>query len=353
MTAKAKEDIIRQWKQFFVSKGIEQKLVDSYMSYINKLLDKNVPPIFDFRHLCLLLGIDKIKLAAMVNCPDKYYREFQIPKRSGGLRTISAPYPSLKYVQRWIYDNILKQIKVHGCAHGFVPERSILTNASIHAGQRYMLKMDLKDFFPSIPVSWVIQLFSSLGYKHTVAFYLASLCCYGGRLSQGSPVSPVISNIVAMHLDRRLYRIAKKFNLRYSRYADDIAFSGEVIAVKFIDYVKTIILECGFVVNEQKIHLYKEHGNKILTGISLATGSPRLPRDYRRQLEKELFYINKYGFRSHVAHNRIRQPHYLESIIGKIGYWLMVEPDNTFARQMQDKLIDEYHNIIMASDNYE
>ena len=346
MKAKERKEISRQWEQFFISKGIEEKLTEAYMLYIKKLLDKNLPPIFDFRHLCLLLGINKADLAVMINSPDRYYREFQIPKRSGGLRTITAPYPSLKYVQRWIYDNVLKHIKVHGCAHGFVSGRSILTNANIHVGQHYMLKIDLKDFFPSIPIHRVIQLFSSIGYKHQVSFYLASLCCYDGRLAQGSPVSPVISNIVAIHMDRRLYRLAKQFGLKYSRYADDIAFSGEMIAVKFIEYVKRIIQECGFVINERKIRLYKEHGNKIVTGVSLATGTPRLPRDYRRRLEKELYYINKYGLRGHIAHNKIRQPHYLESIIGKIGYWLMIEPNNIFAKQIQDKLIKEYRRKI-------
>lgn len=85
-------------------------------------------------------------------------------------------------------------------------------------------------------------------------------------------------------------------------------------------------------------------GNKILTGISLATGKPRLPRDYRRKLEKDLYFIAKYGLNSHISHNKIRNPHYLESLLGKIGYWLMIEPDNLFAKQMREKLIKEYND---------
>ncbi len=342
MNTREQNIILDNWEQFYDSKGVESELTKVYMAYVEKLVKQSLPPIFDFRHLSLLLNINEYDLASIVNSPNSYYRTFDIPKKKGGFRTITAPHSSLKNIQKWIYYNILNNIKIHGCAHGFAPSKSILTNANVHINQKYLLKIDLKDFFPSIPMSYVLQLFKSLGYTSKVAFYLSSLCCYDGCLAQGSPVSPVISNVIAKHLDRRLYRIAKKYNLKYSRYADDIAFSGECISVKFIEYVKGIITDCGFLVNDNKIRLYKEYGNKILTGLSLATGVPRLPRDYRRSLEKELFYINKYGIKGHISHNKIRTSNYLESILGKVRYWLMIEPNNTFAQQMYEKLFAEY-----------
>ena len=342
MNTREQNIILDNWEQFYDSKGVESELTKVYMAYVEKLVKQSLPPIFDFRHLSLLLNINEYDLASIVNSPNSYYRTFDIPKKKGGFRTITAPHSSLKNIQKWIYYNILNNIKIHGCAHGFAPSKSILTNANVHINQKYLLKIDLKDFFPSIPMSYVLQLFKSLGYTSKVAFYLSSLCCYDGCLAQGSPVSPVISNVIAKHLDRRLYRIAKKYHLRYSRYADDIAFSGECISVKFIEYVKEIITDCGFLVNDNKIRLYKEYGNKILTGLSLATGVPRLPRDYRRSLEKELFYINKYGIKGHISHNKIRTSNYLESILGKVRYWLMIEPNNTFAQQMYEKLFAEY-----------
>ena len=342
MNTREQNIILDNWEQFYDSKGVESELTKVYMAYVEKLVKQSLPPIFDFRHLSLLLNINEYDLASIVNSPNSYYRTFDIPKKKGGFRTITAPHSSLKNIQKWIYYNILNNIKIHGCAQGFAPSKSILTNANVHINQKYLLKIDLKDFFPSIPMSYVLQLFKSLGYTSKVAFYLSSLCCYDGCLAQGSPVSPVISNVIAKHLDRRLYRIAKKYNLKYSRYADDIAFSGECISVKFIEYVKGIITDCGFLVNDNKIRLYKEYGNKILTGLSLATGVPRLPRDYRRSLEKELFYINKYGIKGHISHNKIRTSNYLESILGKVRYWLMIEPNNTFAQQMYEKLFAEY-----------
>lgn len=338
MKVKEYQNTVMEWDSFFTSCGVEEVFKEKYMEYVSGLLSKKLPPIFDFHHLSGLLGVSEDFLAAAVHAPESFYRTFEIPKHSGGKREITAPYPSLKYVQTWIYKNILSQAKVHGCAHGFIYKRSILTNASMHAHQRYMLKMDLKDFFPSIPKEWVIQLFNSLGYEGQVSYFMASLCCYEDALPQGSPASPAISNIVAMHLDRRLYRLAKRFDLRYSRYADDIAFSGEAISPQFIKYASDVITDCGFKVNLSKTRLYGEKGNKIITGISLSTGVPRIPRHYRRQLEKELHYVDKYGLEGHMSHAKIKNPRYLESLIGRVGFWLMIEPDNVFARQMQGKL---------------
>lgn len=342
MTKKEQKIVISKWKSYFEEVGIEHHLVLAYLEYVENLVKKDVPPIFDFFHLCRLIGVQTSFAASVLNSPSHFYREFEIPKRSGGKRKITAPYPSLKFIQSWIYDNILARAKVHGCAHGFVCHKSILTNAYVHQNQKCLLKIDLKDFFPSIPFNWVIKVFKDMGYENQVAYYLASFCCLDGSLPQGSPASPIISNIIALHMDRRLYRLAKKFNMKYSRYADDIAFSGEDISVSFVEYVIKIIEDCGLVVNEKKIRLYREHGNKILTGVSLATGVPKLPRSYRRSLEKELYYINKYGLSGHIQHSRIRKDNYLESILGKVGYWLMIEPNNNFAQTMHDKLFREY-----------
>ena len=213
MNTREQNIILDNWEQFYDSKGVESELTKVYMAYVEKLVKQSLPPIFDFRHLSLLLNINEYDLASIVNSPNSYYRTFDIPKKKGGFRTITAPHSSLKNIQKWIYYNILNNIKIHGCAHGFAPSKSILTNANVHINQKYLLKIDLKDFFPSIPMSYVLQLFKSLGYTSKVAFYLSSLCCYDGCLAQGSPVSPVISNVIAKHLDRRLYRIAKKYNL--------------------------------------------------------------------------------------------------------------------------------------------
>lgn len=342
MRKKELEIAVNEWRKFYECKGIKQEMVDVYMSYVTPLLEKDIPVIFDFEHLSLLLRLERSFLATIVNAPESFYRQFSIPKRSGGLREINAPYPSLKYVQTWINENVLSKVPVHGCAHGFVNKKSIVTNVRPHVGKPYLLKIDLKDFFPTISINLVIQVFRKLGYTPVVSFYLASLCCYEGVLPQGSPASPTLSNIVAKHMDRRLYRLARRFGYVYTRYADDIAFSGDEIPVTFIKYVKGIIEDCGFTVNEKKVRLYGLNGNKILTGISLAGGKLRVPRDYRRKLEIELFYIKKYGIDAHMNHMKIRRYNYLESIMGRVDFWRMVEPNNKFAASMSDYLHEEY-----------
>jgi RNA-directed DNA polymerase len=121
------------------------------------------------------------------------------------------------------------------------------------------LKLDLKDFFPSINLNRIIFVFKSLGYPNKIAFYLASICSYNESLPQGAPTSPILSNIIAKQLDKRLISLAKKYSLKFTRYADDLTFSGKKIPAKFIEYIKNIIEDEGFVVNESKTRLYKNN----------------------------------------------------------------------------------------------
>jgi RNA-directed DNA polymerase len=337
----SKRKIISYWKTSFERAGVRAELIESYMGYINPLVAKEVPIIFDFDHLSLLLGRSKTYLASVINSNVSHYRSFKIPKRNGGERTITSPYPALMECQIWIYENILKKIKIHPAAQGFTFRKSIITNATIHLEQAQFLKIDLKDFFPSIKINEIITVFKSLGYTHRVSFYLAAICCYGEELPQGAPTSPMISNIVASHLDNRLFKFSKRFNLKYTRYADDLAFSGENIPIKFLEYISNIVEESGFLINEKKTVLQKKKGKRILTGISIAESTLLLPRDYKRKLKQELHYILRFGVISHIRKRKIRNPNYTLSIIGKLRFWLSVEPDNSFAQNALLKLNSE------------
>jgi RNA-directed DNA polymerase len=324
---------INYWKSGFEKSGIKPELAEEYLVYIKQLLKNNVPIIFDFNHLCLLLGRNQAYLASVINSNTSHYREFEIPKRSGGKRIISAPYPALLDCQTWIYENILKKIKIHSSAHGFTFNKSIISNSKVHVGQNHFLKIDLKDFFPSITINQVITIFKSLGYTHKVSFYLASICCFGDVLPQGAPTSPMLSNIVSITLDKRLMSYAKKFNLRYTRYADDLAFSGESIPVKHIEYITNIINSCCFLVNDKKTFLQQNKHKRIVTGISISESEIKVPREYKRKLKLEIHCIRKHGIAGHIRKIKIRNPDYLLSIIGKIHFWLSVEPNNSFAKQ--------------------
>lgn len=352
MRKKELDIILAQWRRECAKNGMRPHEIARYLDYIGKLIKQDLPPIADMRHLSLLMGIDYGHLSATVHAAERFYREFDIPKRSGGTRTITAPYPSLKYMQKWIYDNILASRDTHLCAHGFVRKRSILTNAVAHENCGALLKMDIENFFGSIPQNYVINYFSKeLGYSNNVAWILSEICCLDGFLPQGAPTSPALSNLISLSLDRRLYRLAKRFNLKYTRYADDIAFSGKEIPQTFIKYVTSIAQNCGFKINPGKTRLYGKGGSKIIAGVSLATGKPRIPRDYRRKLRQELHYVEKYGLKGHMQHNRIRKANYPDSLLGKINYWLSIEPDNAFALKMRQKIYSEIYNEPCVSDH--
>ena len=318
------------WMNAYESAGINPSYVNIYMEYVDLLLMKDMPVIFDLDHLCMLLGVRKDYLCSVIYSPESHYRHFSIRKHSGGLREITAPYYTLKKIQRWILDNILINIKVHRCAHGFKSQKSIITNVKQHVGREDLLKIDLKDFFPTIGKDRIVRVFQEIGYTKEVSFYLASICCYEEVLPQGAPTSPILSNIVSHHMDNRLYRLARKLDFHYTRYADDMGFSGQHIKPAFIGYVTQIITECGFIINEKKVRLYHSKGNKILTGISLANGQMRLPRKTRREWEKDFYYILRYGIESHVLKKGNRNIHYVQTLQGRLNFWAMVEPYNPF-----------------------
>lgn len=331
MTEKQLKETLSYWQAFYIRKGVPYYFAELCLDYASILLKQDLPVIFDYHHLCLLLGLEEDYINSVVYGAKNHYRDFRIKKKSGGYRELSAPHYTLKYVQSWIYCNILSKVKVNYCAHGFRPKKSILTNANVHVKGKCLLKLDMKDFFPSITMNQVISVFHNLGYSKKVSFYLAAICCVEDCLPQGAPTSPALSNIIAFHLDNRMLGLCKKMEYHYSRYADDMAFSGEYIKPDFVDSCRKIIEECGFTLNENKVKLYKGDGAKLLTGLSLANEKVRLPRDYRRTVEADLYYIKKYGLAEHMKRNKIKNPHYLESMIGKVEYWLMVEPNNSFA----------------------
>jgi RNA-directed DNA polymerase len=215
---------------------------------VEKLRQSNLPEFRSEWELAEWLDINLHRLRWFTH--DKpadtvwHYVRYTIPKSNGGKRTILAPKPELKAIQRKILSALLERTTVSPMAHGFVKERSIITNAKQHVGREYVLRLDLKDFFPSITFKRVRGMFISLGYSFAVASVLALLCTEYHRepfdrdgtiyhvsigkrhLVQGAPTSPSLSNLIAYHLDYRLHGLATKRNFTYTRYADDLIFFG-------------------------------------------------------------------------------------------------------------------------------
>jgi RNA-directed DNA polymerase len=221
--------------------------------------------------------------------PEERYTPFEIPKRSGGMRLIHSPRGLVRQMQATLAPRLQAIYNAHPNAHGFIKARSVLTNARIHVGQRLVLNVDLQDFFPSINFGRVRGLFMkppfSLG--PAAAAVLAQLCTHRNGLPQGAATSPILSNFVASDLDRKLTRIAKETNTRYSRYADDITFSGNqaslpptlvefapaeedgALKVRVGEALERAIASSGFSVNHGKVRLQKRHERQTVTGLNV------------------------------------------------------------------------------------
>lgn len=330
-----------QWRAHFKSRGIDEETARLYLSYIRSLVKKKVPVIFDREHLANLLGRTRQFLATASTTPHYFYRSFNIPKRSGGVRSIDAPYRSLLECQRWINDNILTPIPVHRSASAYLRNKSIRDNVAPHLGPREVLTIDLQNFFPSIPLARVIAVFLEIGYTKEVSLTLARLCCLGGVLPQGAPTSPTLSNIICRRLDNRIARLAAKVELSYTRYADDICLSGQRIPDGFAGSLSRIVKSEGFAINDKKTRRYSAANNvKMVTGLNVAANAPKLPRSFKRDVSLALYHINKHGLRSHLAKLKIHDPAYLDRLFGKIGYWLFIEPENQRANTFRQLLLD-------------
>ncbi len=231
-----------------------------------------------------------------------HYVTFAVPKRSGGVRLIHAPKRRLKALQRRLVDLLVSQLPVSAHAHGFVTARSIKTGAAPHVGKRVVLKLDLKDFFPSVTLVRVRGLLIAPGYGYPVAATLAVLMTEAERQPvevegtvfhvpvgprvcvQGAPTSPGLCNAVLLRLDRRLAGLARRYGYTYTRYADDLTFSGDDL--KSLERVRALateyIREEGFEVNREKTRVQRKGGAQRVTGVTVNAGLGLSRRERRR-----------------------------------------------------------------------
>ena len=281
-----------------------------------------------------LLGVEVNRLEEILNNVSGHYQEFWMRKRSGGYRMISAPDKDLQAIQSTIYSRILSSVTiVHPAAVGFRCGRSVVDNAAPHVGKRYVLKMDIHDFFGSIRSPRVRQTFKKIGYPENVSKVLGALCCLHRHLPQGAPTSPALSNIVGYEMDRKLAALAAEYGVTYTRYADDLTFSGDVFPKEqIIPQVKRIIRDEKFEPNHKKTHFMNQSSRKIITGVSVASGVKlTIPKSKKREIRKNVYFILTKGLAEHQRRIGSHDPAYLKRLIGMLCYWRAIEPDNTYA----------------------
>jgi hypothetical protein len=280
------------------------------------------------------------------NNPKRYFL-FQIKKKKAGeFRNISAPNPGLKCIQRCINVLLLEHFTPHPSATGFVCEKSIVDNARVHLGQSFIYNIDLKDFFPSIKAGRVfvrLQTPPFLFDKQTASL-ITDLCCHNGALPQGAPTSPTLTNIICERLDWRLSKLAQRYGLHYSRYADDITFSGMINVFHddghFIGELRHYISKEGFVINDDKTRLRSLYQRQEVTGLTI-NKKPNVTQKYVKQIRAMLNNWEKGGYdyaqtkflELYHPQKHVQNRHYIENVIsGKLDYLKMVKgaTDSTY-----------------------
>ncbi|RMR37940.1 hypothetical protein ALP36_02005 [Pseudomonas syringae pv. coriandricola] len=334
-------------------------------------------PIFTLKHLAVLSATPYVVLREIVgrnatSTKDQPYRIFWIRKRiaktgeAQRLRTICVPTPILLRVQRYIHERILVHLPVHPASIAYNPGRVMVEDVAIHCGCRWLIKVDIKNFFEAIPEQMVYRVFRQAGYPALISFEMARLCTrvpmpfaregpfnfalnrpgrysitsyskqLQGSLPQGSPSSPLLANLCSRLLDESIEELALRHGLIYTRYADDIALSsgdksfGRGRARHIIRKVYAIMRDCGFAPNLAKTVVVPPGGRKVLLGLYVDTDRPRLSREFRYKLEQHLHFCLRPDVGA-VAHSKRRGFDavlgFRNHVRGLIAFAIQVDPD--------------------------
>lgn len=307
---------------------------------ITRAANPNVPPILTLNHLAYQVGVPYDLLRSVVarggESGQTFYRVYKVKKNDAGhargrTRTICVPSPLLLKTQRWIHENILIQGRFHEAACAYRPKAKIFDAASVHCEARWMVKMDVTNFFESILEPKVYRVFRAFGYQPLVALELTRLCtrlrnsspirsfaapmridAYNsgrlGHLPQGAPTSPLLANLASYVLDLELTEIAVAHEMSYTRYADDITFSTSSLgwsrkkAVDLLEAGHIRLRAHGFSPNHAKAHIVAPGARKIVLGLAVDREVPRLTKQFKNKLRAHIYYLQRYQLSNSPPH---------------------------------------------------
>ena len=278
--------------------------------YNESLRIKKFKTINDKNDLLYILNISNEKYNYLIYKKQYPYMEFYLQKKSGGVRRILAPCSDLKKVQRDLNVILMNNYNFNDeIVHGFIKNHSIKTNAIVHKDAKYIVNIDLKNFFDTIHFGRVRGMFMGYPFEFSnyVATNLAKIACYEKKLPQGAPTSPTISNIICYRMDRELMHLCKKYKCKYTRYADDITISTKMLKLpieiaKFednntilSDYITSIIKKEGFIINHEKLKIRTTANRQEVTGL-IVNKKINVKKIYIKNLRAILHNVSKYGF---------------------------------------------------------
>ena len=291
--------------------------------YTNKTVIESLdlPLMESFEDLVRYLRLSERLVFWLVSSDSNRYTVFRIPKSSGDFRIIHSPVYSLKTVQRWILDNILYKIRISPFSFGFCVDGKgspLVRVAEKHKNNLYVLKIDIKDFYPSISRQKVYNQFVNIGYNSCIASLLTSLCITDDCLPQGAVTSAYLANIVCRNLDYRIAGYCNRRDIVYTRYADDLTFScdNRDALKKVHGMVKKILLSEGFSINSKKTMFLSPKVQKRVLGITINDNSIKAPKELKR-LVRSMVY-NSFLTKDYSCNDRIK---------GYIAYIDSIEPN--------------------------
>lgn len=269
---------------------------------------------------------------------EKNYKIYKIKKRNGKYRNICEPSSNLKQIQKRILTNILNNKSISKYAKAYHKGVGLKDNAIPHINKEMILKLDIKDFFENISfVDIYNSCFSIEYFPKSVGMILTYLCTYDNHLTQGSPTSAYISNLVMKEFDEELGNWCNLKNISYTRYSDDMTFSGEFNPGELIVKVRKMLYKLGLELNNNKIHIVHKSSSQKVTGI-VVNEKLQVNIKYRNKIRQEIYYIKKFGLISHMKKSdiNIESKKYLNKLYGRILYVLQInEYDKEFIKYKQ------------------
>ena len=269
---------------------------------------------------------------------EKNYKIYKIKKRNGKYRTIYEPNSILKKIQKQILVNILNNKSISKYAKAYHKGIQLKDNAIPHINKEMILKLDIKDFFENISFLDIYNSCFPIEYfPKSVGMILTYLCTYDNHLTQGSPTSAYISNLVMKEFDEELGNWCNLRNISYTRYSDDMTFSGAFNPSELITKVRKMLYKLGLELNNDKIHIVYKSSSQNVTGI-VVNEKMQVNVKYRNKIRQEIYYIKKFGLSSHLkkCDINIDSKRYLNILYGRVLYVLQInENDKEFIKYRQ------------------
>lgn len=377
----------QQFRKLAQEQGMDEPTIRSVIAQVKATVAPplRLPAILTLGHLAQRSGVSYDALRRLVAGTQHHsYRQFKIRKKSEqarkrrSFRIIHIPCPPLFEVQRWISTYVLRELPVHPSSHAFSPGSSIVKCAEIHCKARWLVKLDVHDFFSSVSEIQVYRVFRSLNYGALISFEMARLCTYRpnretfklalpgrfrvpsgivrhpgrgiksyshkyvGYLPQGAPTSPMLANLAMKDIDVAISKIASDHGLRYTRYSDDLTFSTEGDfsrgkALNVIQEVAKKLIVHGLMLNNPKTTVAPPSARKIVLGLLVDGADPRLMKSFKDKVRQHLYFCGKYGVEEHAARRKFDSVGgFVRHLRGLIDFGNMVEP--CWAADMYDQM---------------